>query len=148
MTTKVYEKQWLEVEGNELVVPDGEAFNCFELQFPAQFIITKILLLQTDGGTKDGELDLFNRPVCPLGGEASHSSAVDDVPEELSKVIPTQNIVNGKVEEIDSVGYPYRNMENSGDTIRTNKIYVRINVDLPTGESKWNLVLGGHVVAP
>jgi hypothetical protein len=145
---KAWEKQWLEAEGNELIVPDGEAFNCFELDFPGQFLINRILLLQTDGGTKAGTLDLFNRLVCPLGSESSQSAAISAVPEEMAKVVPSQNIVGGALEVIDTEGYPFRNMAAAGETIRVNKIYVRIDVDNPSGESKWNLVLGGRVISP
>jgi hypothetical protein len=141
----VYKREFAISDGTELFMPEGETALCFEIGFPAEGKITRLIVAQSpnDVTATAFSVDLFDRAVCEVavGSSVSGSEPGDDMTSAIAKIIPTQHVVAGDVMELRSGhGYSYRNREGSF-TVPVRKVYLQIDVDSTSIDTYWEVAI-------
>jgi hypothetical protein len=149
MTQSVYEKQWTEANGNELVIADGDSPKTFVLDFPHKFELTKIVCKLVGGSNNGFDLELFNLPpdgVFVDDGEGGSESLPPVGDEDLALVLPLQSDTAGLISVFATgVPWPFTNKEGSL-TVPKKRIFARITVDTQANDNTYELALGGYNV--
>lgn len=144
----VYKREFSVAEGTEFTLPAGIADACFEIGFPQEGRITRLIVKQDplDGTQTAFTVDLYDRQVCGFASESSSSGvAADSMTDELAKIIPTQTGTAGNAMELRyGEGYSYRNREGSY-TVPQRSVYLQIAVSNSTNESNWEVAIEGEV---
>jgi len=131
----IYKREFVESQGTQLYLPGGELSQCFEIGFPQEGRITRMLLRQSSGPAVALVVNLFDRQVCDVGSGSSTSlEDVDPMTQALAKIIPTQNVNAGVVLELFENDGPwsYRNREGTF-TVPVRAVYLHITV--PTNDN-------------
>lgn len=133
-----------------LSAPCGQT-TCWEIGFPPEASIKRLLVKQTGGTTNDFTVTVYNS----IKGCSSPSSSVGDPdgpsgPQtctsspEMYIVFATTAGTAGKLLEIsDSVGKAFRNQDGTY-TLPVRKVYVQITPE-GSGAATWDLVIGADV---
>ena len=141
----VYKREFSVSEGNYFFLPAAEPSACFEIQFPPEGKITRLIVKQAadDDLAADFTVDLYDREVCDtvLSGSSVSAGDQDTMTAELAKIIPTQFAAAGDAMELRSGhGYSYRNREGSY-TVPVRKVYLNIAPDSVVNESRWEVAI-------
>ena len=142
----IYEREFSVAAGTELVMPAGETAMCFEIGFPPEGEITKLIVKQAadDLGQVAFRVNLYDRQVCELGPTSSESASVDTTTKAIAKIIPTTPVAgwNTAGEElfINDKNYGYRNREGTW-TVPVRKVYLEILVQDDSAETNWEVAI-------
>ncbi len=125
MANQIYEKWFvadsdLDVDAWGPVIEGGETEVIFEIDFPPEGTINKLVVFAVSGQSVDFKVDLFNR-YDVIGGDY----------EALAKIIDTKSSTGGVVSYLtEHGGYPYLNQDRRTDAnarlLYARKIYMRI----------------------
>lgn len=133
-----------------LSAPCGQS-TCWEIGFPPEASIKRLLVKQTGGTTNDFVIAVYNS----TNGCSSPSSSIGDVdgpsgplpcvssPEMYIVFPPTAGTAGKMLEISDSVGKAFRNQDGTY-TLPVRKIYVQITPE-GSGDATWDLVIGADV---
>lgn len=149
MDSHVYERHFSQALGTAFEIPEGVREICFPIDFPGAGIVTKLIVLQSDGTPTGFTVNLLNRQICdPTGSESSPSPGPGVElwpPLELAKILPTVNRLAGEVmETFNPHGFRYRNMEgNFSNPVR--RIYLLLTLpEALSGPTAWDVAIGGE----
>jgi hypothetical protein len=133
-----------------LSAPCGQT-TCWEIGFPPEASIKRLLVKQTGGTTNDFSITVYNS----IKGCASPSSSSGDPdgpngpipcassPEMYVVFEPTAGTAGNMLQISDAVGRSFRNQDGTY-TLPVRKVYVQITPE-GTGDATWDLVIGGDV---
>jgi hypothetical protein len=133
-----------------LVMPINESAMCFEIGFPPEGDITKLIVQQAaDGATLVAfKVNLYDRQVCSIGPLSSESEAADDMTTNIAKIMPTQPVGawQGAGTElfVNDKEYSYRNREGTW-TVPVRKIYLEIVVQDASEETTWEVAIAARI---
>jgi len=141
----VYKREFSVSEGNEFILPAGEGSTCFEIGFPQEGKITRLIVKQADADASktDFTVDLLDRQVCDVTGESELSlEAADDMTVDLAKIFPTEaaTTAGGAYEYRSAEGMSYRNREGTF-TVPVRKVYLQMSVATKTATSRWEVAI-------
>jgi len=133
-----------------LVAPCGQT-TCWEIGFPPEAHIKRLLVKQTGGVTNNFSVTVYNSikacltPSSSIGDPDGPTGPLQCVSSpEMYVVFPATAGTAGEMLEIsDSVGRSFRNQDGTY-TLPVRKIYVQIT-PAGTGDATWDLVIGGDI---
>jgi hypothetical protein len=141
---RIYERRLCSLEA-----PLGQT-TCWEIGFPPEAQIKRLLVKQTGGVTANFSVTVYNsRHACATGsssdGDPDGSGPLQCVASpELYVVFPATAGSAGELLQIsDSVGRSFRNQDGTY-TVPVRKIYVQITPE-GSGDATWDLLIGGDV---
>jgi len=131
----IYKRELTESQGTQLILPAGEANQCWKIGFPQEGQITRLILKQSAGDAAALTVNLYDRGVCDVGsGNSVSIESADPMTQDLAKIIPTQTVLAGETLELrqhdPTHGGPwsYRNREGSF-TVPIRAVYLQVIVD-------------------
>lgn len=133
-----------------LSAPCGVA-TCWEIGFPPEAQIKRLLLKQTGGSLVNFTVEVFNsRRACQPYSSSAGDPDGPTGPElciadpNMYRVFPVTAGTAGTLLEIsDSVGRAFRNQDGTY-TLPVRKIYVQITPE-GSGDATWDIVIGGDI---
>lgn len=119
----------------------------WDIGFPCEAFIQKIIVKQTGGEPADFSLEVYNHAAAARQG--SQSSGGDEPTDdyvadpELYKVFDTQHGQAGALLKItDEYGRAFRNQDGTY-TAPVRKIYLVISIPVGSGDATWDVAIGG-----
>lgn len=129
-----------------LRAPLGER-TVWDIGFPCEAFIQKIIVKQTGGTPSDFSLEVYNLALAARQGSQSSGGADPEgeyvADPELYKVFDTQHGQAGELLKItDEYGRAFRNQDGTY-TAPVRKIYLVISVPAGAGDATWDVSIGG-----
>lgn len=133
-----------------LVAPCGQV-TCWEIGFPPEAQIKRLLIKQTGGTLVNFNVEVFNaKRACQPNSSSAGDPDGPTGPElcvadpDLYRVFGPVGGTAGKLLEIsDSVGKAFRNQDGTY-TLPVRKIYVQITPE-GSGDATWDIAIGGDI---
>lgn len=132
----------------------GGSGGCFALPFPSRAIISKIVIIQTQGAIVSFTAALFNSEQACGGVPMSDSIPPDtgSLPDDLYRVTPDLSGTTGKLIYFSDAatgghGFSFVNQEKSGPKAHLGnmrQVYLRLNPQ-GSGEMEFAVCLGGEI---
>jgi hypothetical protein len=145
----IYKRELTEANGTQLVLPAGLLSKCWDIGFPPEGRITRLIVRQSAGASSALTVNLFDSDVCHgyhiSDGhyEAGYGASSSSLPSSSSpglvqdaafaRIIPEQSVLAGATLELregktDGGPWSYRNREGTF-TVPVRKVYLNIVVD-------------------
>ena len=147
---RVYEREFLQVNGNALVVPQNEAPRTFEIGYPPEGELVKFIIKQVGGTNVAAQCRIYDRRVTPTEAPGASSSQIPSGDPEMHKIVPDSElaVMSGQVlEKHWNEGYYYRNNEGSY-SVTPRRIYLEIDPTGPADDTIWEVILGCRPATP
>lgn len=147
---RVYEREFLQVTGNPLVVPANEVPRTFEIGFPPEGELVKFMIKQVGGTARAAQCHIYDRLVTPVHTPGFSESLTPSGDPEMHKIVPDSElaVTSGQIlEKHWNDGYYYRNNEGSY-AVPVRKIYLEIDVTSPVDDTTWEVILGCKPATP
>ena len=152
MTVKVYEKQWTQSAGSELVVPSGVTDLYFLLDFPHEFQFNKIMAHNVGGALSGFDIGLYNQLPAGANGVIDITNDSESLTgggsEPLARVTPGFVAAGSPLVVAQFGSWYFRNVEGT-HSVPTKRVFARFfNLAGQTGDSVFELALAGELVTP
>lgn len=136
-------------------VVNAGATETFTIDFPSRSVISKIIVIQTDGTPANFSVVLFNNAIAAGGTDQSESVGdyQGDLPPDLYRVTPTLSATAGKLlyfSETSNGGHGFVFFNQDKDTMANrlgnpHKLYLQITVPGSSGDATFAVTIAGEI---